>query len=288
MGRRLVTAAGLLSVLAAVPVVLLEFAGLPGLEGLPDLEGIRRAIELRWVPVEWAIQVLALFAWALWAYLMLTLLLRVAGSLQARRGTGGKLWAASEALTWSPVKLLVDFALGAILLNSAASQSPARAKESGWAHAIAPQVAVVREDKAATSKVTPNRPSKDQSNYKAGTSHDRTVARHTRRNANGTYVVRPGDSLWSIAESRLKDPYRWREIWKLNHGRNMPDGERLSRPGFIRPGWNLRLPDDGREDKAGRERAHAATDNDRCDDTSNDRAGKNSSDPTVGDRKSVV
>lgn len=59
-----------------------------------------------------------------------------------------------------------------------------------------------------------------------------------------TYAVRLGDSLWSIAEKQLHDPYRWVDIWRLNRGREMPDGEQLSRPGFVRPGWRLRLPDE--------------------------------------------
>lgn len=283
MGRRALAAAGLLSVLVAVPLVMFEFAGPPSLDGLPDLEGIRRAIELRWVPVEWAMQVLALSAWTLWAYLLLTLLLRIAGSLQARHGTEGRLWAASEALTWSPVKLLVDFALGAILVNSASSQSPARAGELGWARTIAHQVAVVREHEAPSPEGAVDRPRKDRSSTEEGSSHERGAARHG-RGANGTYVVRPGDSLWSIAETKLNDPYRWREIWRLNHDRSMPDGERLLRPGFIRPGWTLRLPDNGKEDKAGPGRARAVAKRERCDDDRLDYlTGKHSSTPPIHD-----
>ncbi len=58
------------------------------------------------------------------------------------------------------------------------------------------------------------------------------------------YVVRPGDSLWSIAGAKLDDPYRWNEIWKLNRHREVADGQRLEKPAFIQPGWKLRLPDD--------------------------------------------
>lgn len=55
-------------------------------------------------------------------------------------------------------------------------------------------------------------------------------------------TVRPGDSLWTIAERTLGDPTRWRAIWKANRGRQMTSGERLTDPGLIRPGWRLRLP----------------------------------------------
>src|SRR5680860_1852228 len=100
MGSRLSAAIGLFALLGGVPLALLEFAGAPSLRGLPDLEGIRRAIELSWVPVEWAIQILALLAWALWAYLVLVVILRIAGHVELRLRSAGRLWATSEAVTW--------------------------------------------------------------------------------------------------------------------------------------------------------------------------------------------
>lgn len=51
-----------------------------------------------------------------------------------------------------------------------------------------------------------------------------------------SYTVQPGDSLWTIAEDRLNDPYRWVEIYELNQkqiGAN---------PDLIYPDTELRLP----------------------------------------------
>ncbi|MEU0584595.1 N-acetylmuramoyl-L-alanine amidase [Streptomyces sp. NPDC006132] len=48
-----------------------------------------------------------------------------------------------------------------------------------------------------------------------------------------TYTVAPGDTLWSIAASRLGDGARWREIATLNA---------LKRPDDITPGQTLKLP----------------------------------------------
>jgi nucleoid-associated protein YgaU len=56
-----------------------------------------------------------------------------------------------------------------------------------------------------------------------------------------TTVVEPGDSLWSIAERALGDPFRWRSIWRLNRGRLMGPGERFVDPSLIKPRWRLRL-----------------------------------------------
>jgi nucleoid-associated protein YgaU len=48
-----------------------------------------------------------------------------------------------------------------------------------------------------------------------------------------TYTVAPGDTLWSIAASKLGDGNRWREIATLNA---------LRRPDAITPGQTLKLP----------------------------------------------
>ncbi len=57
-----------------------------------------------------------------------------------------------------------------------------------------------------------------------------------------TYVVKPGDSLWGIAETHLGDGARYPEIVELNQGVTQPDGARLTDPDLIRAGWVLRLP----------------------------------------------
>ncbi len=56
------------------------------------------------------------------------------------------------------------------------------------------------------------------------------------------YVVRSGDTLWSIAEHELGSPLRWSAIANLNYGRLQPDGGRLTDAHWIYPGWVLELP----------------------------------------------
>ncbi len=58
------------------------------------------------------------------------------------------------------------------------------------------------------------------------------------------YVVAARDSLWRIAEARLGDGLRWREIFDLNAGRPQADGGRLSDGAILTPGWVLVLPAD--------------------------------------------
>lgn len=60
--------------------------------------------------------------------------------------------------------------------------------------------------------------------------------------AAGTYTVRPGDTLWEIADKRLGDGSRYDEIMRLNKGRPQATGGRLVDADEIQPGWVLRLP----------------------------------------------
>ncbi len=61
--------------------------------------------------------------------------------------------------------------------------------------------------------------------------------------ASAPYIVRPGDSLWSIAEAQLGDGDDWPAIAALNLGRTMPDGLTFVDPSRIYAGWTLEMPD---------------------------------------------
>lgn len=49
-----------------------------------------------------------------------------------------------------------------------------------------------------------------------------------------SYTVVEGDSLWSIAQARLGDGYRWTTLYDLNR-------DMIQNPGVIEVGWELRL-----------------------------------------------
>jgi len=64
------------------------------------------------------------------------------------------------------------------------------------------------------------------------------------------YVVRPGDSVYAIAERAVGpdgDPAAYAErLLDLNLGRRMPDGQVFTNAALINVGWTLTLPDGGR------------------------------------------
>ena len=61
------------------------------------------------------------------------------------------------------------------------------------------------------------------------------------------YTVRPGDSLWRIAETLLGDGARYSEIAELNYGRRQADGRALTADHWLAPGWTLVLPPEAAE-----------------------------------------
>ncbi|HLR94228.1 MAG TPA: LysM peptidoglycan-binding domain-containing protein [Jiangellaceae bacterium] len=62
--------------------------------------------------------------------------------------------------------------------------------------------------------------------------------------AERSYTVQAGDSLWSIAETQLGDGNKWPEILDASTHINQGDGQQLTDPDLIQPGWMLTIPGD--------------------------------------------
>ncbi|MBA4084498.1 MAG: hypothetical protein C0493_06085 [Kytococcus sp.] len=60
-----------------------------------------------------------------------------------------------------------------------------------------------------------------------------------------TRTVEAGDTLWDIAEDELGSGDRYTEIVDATGSVEQPDGDRLTDPDLIKPGWTLQLPGDG-------------------------------------------
>lgn len=61
-----------------------------------------------------------------------------------------------------------------------------------------------------------------------------------KENAPDRYVVEKGDTLWSISNKFLKEPWRWTELWKLNQ-------DQIKNPNRIYPGNVIVLDRSGSE-----------------------------------------
>ncbi|WP_084714405.1 BTAD domain-containing putative transcriptional regulator [Streptacidiphilus rugosus] len=154
--------------------------------------------------------VLALAGWITWAVLATSVLLEVFWALRhlsALRGsTGIALITARRTLG----SLLIGGILITLLTTTRMPAMDASAQGS--------QVSL-----APTAATAPLSPARD------ATSPD-------------TVNVRPGDTLWHLAQSHLGDPLRWPEIYALNQHNTETDGRTFQDPNLIYPGWSLQLP----------------------------------------------
>lgn len=56
------------------------------------------------------------------------------------------------------------------------------------------------------------------------------------------HTVVPGDNLWKIAEQYYGDGTHDLDIFNASTGTLQPDGQHLTNPNLLRPGWNLTVP----------------------------------------------
>ena len=57
-----------------------------------------------------------------------------------------------------------------------------------------------------------------------------------------THIVEPGDTLWDISEDKLGDPARYSELYEASKDTLQPNGEHLTDPDLIKPGWTITIP----------------------------------------------
>lgn len=225
LARGLGALAGLVLLVAGVPVALVVLAGWPLPHSLPSLDAIREALEQGWSPDGIvALKALAVVCWVAWAELAACAVVELAAALRGRRS--------ARVPLAGPLQPLVAHLVAVVLLAfapAAGTGSPAQVAPSlaaavaRYGTAPAMRLTAVEKPPQAMAPASPAVPE---------------------RAAPKQVVVRPRDNLWDLAERHLRNPLRWREIWEPNRSRPQPDGRPLTNPDLIRSGWTLLLPPD--------------------------------------------
>ena len=206
-------------------VVLHAVAGPPRLPSdLPSWAGLAATLRGSYLPPEAVAYLLTTGAWAVWAWLVASLILRliVVGAEAVARGAAWvrALRAISDRVTLPIVRRLVDgTVVTALVVNVLARATPA---------AAAPPAPTTVALVAASDGDAPARSSVEGE----AEAEERTVR----------YTVQRGDTLWKIAERFYGTGFEYGRLVQANAGREMPDGGRFTRAGVIRPGWVVLVP----------------------------------------------
>lgn len=216
----------------AVAVGLWLLTGPPNmLTSTPDWSHVQTVLTGSRLSDEDVITVTTGIAWLVVAYLLLSIVVRLALGLAAVL-TDQAAWArgglrVTAPLTLPLVRRVVDGALAGTILVSATFHTPSAAFAA--AAPISRSVEAPLERHVASFGEPDTGPSTAASALSVET-------------VPATYTVTRGDHLWGIAERFLGDGFRWVEIWKLNQQRTMTDGRTFVDPNLIYAGWQLELP----------------------------------------------
>jgi hypothetical protein len=212
--KRFGAALGLGFLLAAVPPFLLSLNGPPSIPSI-DVEDFKQVLTGPLLSADSILGALGFLSWVLWAYLVLVVVLRTAAIAVTRGQVEGDsfLVALTDRMAPSLLLRLVDVTVGGAMLLAP----------------LSPPNIMHLPATAMVASVTESR-----------SSYGRPAAEFEAQNS---YVVRPGDSLWKIAETELGSGQRWPEIFEINKDRVFPDGRVFRNARLIRPNWILWLPE---------------------------------------------
>jgi hypothetical protein len=227
----------LAALLGGIPYALATFIGWPLPRQMPNLslETLRAPVDANTL-----VNLLALVVWLAWAQFTACVI------IELKAAASGSGMPAKLPLAGFNQMLARQLVAGLLLLTtSAAGLAPTRLAAAGaWAllhrpPAVTAQVAGPSAEAAHATDLA-------QRERGARPAVDAGVRAPALRKV---YVVQPPqgrhhESLWEIAERHLGDGRRYHEIFDLNHGREQPDGERLTLASLIRPGWVLEMPHD--------------------------------------------
>ena len=203
----------MLGIVLGLPALFLAIGASPIPDQTPTLDGIKNAL----LAPDDGTLVLGLFkviGWVAWAFMALSLVVEAIARLrkvQAPQLPGlGRPQAAARGLIGLAALLFIAAPIAA--QASTISSAAAAAGGGGTRHAPVP-----------STRRPPSRTS-------------RSTTKQERQRKTVDHAVRPGESLWSIAEDHFGDGARYKELVELN--RDLLGAQ----PSFLEPGWVLKLP----------------------------------------------
>jgi hypothetical protein len=210
----------LVALLVGVPIALWRFVGWPLPHTIPTWSQLRAGLTAHGIPDDILLKTLACICWVAWLGLLTSVLAETGAMIRGRAARRLPLLGLVQPLAAQLVTAIV-------LAVTATSASPQRTAAAPLQAALT----IHRPFVVATGQASSD-----------GNGDRRTGVELVNRSSRKEYVVIRHDTLWGIAQRELGDPFRWREIYRLNEGHPQPDGRVLSDPNLIYPGWVFRLP----------------------------------------------
>lgn len=253
----------LVALMIGVPWALWHFVGWPLPHAIPTWTQLHSGLSQHGIPDETLINALAIVVWLCWAVLVASLLAELPAAIGGHAARRLPVAGIFQPVTGRLLAIVVVAILATVARPGPSVTSPLPSSIHGAVRPV-PVAAVLTSDHQSVSTPsvgtrpvstplsdTPLVPQCDSASpvqlvppappVAPAVAMDSAMDDHG--SAMQVYVVQPRDTLWGIAETQLSDPMRWSEIFALNEGRSEPNGQTLTDPHWIYPGWTLLLPD---------------------------------------------
>lgn len=233
--RTLISGIAALLALAAsligVPAALVALGGNPLPDHLPSLGEAWTAVSTPDASGTLFIAILTIAGWLGWASFAASTLVEIAGAVSSWQPPA---LPGPMGLAQGSSSILVGAVVAAIALLGATTAAPeASAATTTSSNAI-----------TATSSISSQTQSGPQQAQSTSTTQEERGG-EDRDDAQQKVTVSSGDTLWEIADEQLGDGTRYDELADATEGTTQPDGQQLTDPDLIQPGWTINVPSDG-------------------------------------------